>query len=171
MISLGIDQSYTQIGIAVTKGSSTSSGKIISYKSYNYKGLKSKSEKRQFVKRLVHFAIKKYAPDIIVVERIRTFSQGFISTAYIKVTGALISTVVDEAFPQCVWSADTRSWKSRVCGGSKGMHNADKGVSVRFVRDKFGLDINDDEADAVCISLYGLNGEQHIANKLLKKEE
>lgn len=167
MISLGIDQSYTQLGIALTEAP----GKLISYKSYNYKGLKSKSEKRLFVRKLVGYAIKKYAPDVIVVERIRTFSQGFISTGYIKATGALIGTIVDVAYPQPVWSADTRSWKSRVCGSSKGMHNADKGVSVRFIREKFGLETNDDEADAICISLHGLNFEKLVALKLLKKEE
>ena len=162
MVSLGIDQSYTQIGLAITE----SPDKLISYNSYNYKGLKSKSEKRAFVKKLVRFAVKKYSPDIVVVERIRTFSQGFISTNYIKTTGALIASIVDEVFPEKVWSADTRSWKARICGGSKGMHAADKGVSVRFVKGEYNIEVNDDVADAICISLYGLK-----FPTLLKKEE
>lgn len=170
-VCLGIDQSYTQIGIAISEGSSTKTGNILAYNSYNYRGLKSKSEKRQFVSRLVKHAIKKYKPDVIVVERIRTFSQGFISTAYIKVTGALIGTIVDTAYPAKVWSADTRSWKSHVCGSSKGKHKADKGVSVRFVRSKFGIEVNDDEADAICIALHGLNFDNLIKAKLLKVEE
>lgn len=167
MVSLGIDQSYTRIGIAVTK----SPGEIVSYKSYAYKGLKSKSEKRVFVSKLVKFAIEKYSPDVILVERIRTFSQGFLSTKYIKATGALIGTIVDAAFPKEVWSTDTRSWKSRVCGSSRGMHDADKGVSVRFVRKQFGLETNDDEADAICISLHGLNFKSLMKQELLKREE
>ena len=162
MVSLGIDQSYTQIGIAVTEAPNI----LLAHKSYSYKGLKSKSEKRLFVRKLIKYAISKYAPDIIVVQRIRTFSQGFISTAYIKATGALIGAIVDEAFPKQVWSADTRSWKSRICGSSKGLHAADKGVSVRFIRNKYGVEVNDDEADAICISLYGLGFKE-----LLKKEE
>ena len=163
MISIGIDQSYTRIGIAIVE----SPGKLVSYNSYNYKGLKKKSEKRAFVKKLVKYAVKKYKPDVIVVERIRTFSQGIISTGYIKSTGALIATIVDAVFPNHeVFSADTRSWKARICGGSSGMHHADKGVSVRFVRKRFNIETNDDEADAICIALYGLS-----FKKLCKKEE
>lgn len=170
-VCIGIDQSYTQIGIAIVEGPSTNKGKVIAYNSYKYKGMKLKSEKRKFVSRLVAHAVKKFNPDVILVERIRTFSQGFISTAYIKTTGALIGSIVDTVYPIKVWSADTRSWKSHVCGSSKGMHKADKGVSVRFVRDKFGIETNDDEADAICIALYGLNFNKLMEAKLLKLEE
>lgn len=162
MVSLALDQSYTQIGIAVVE----SPDKLLTYNSYAYKGLKVKSQKRAFVRRLVQFAVDKYKPDIIVVERIRTFSQGFISTGYIKSTGALIGAIVDAVYPMKVWSADTRSWKSRICGSSKGLHKGDKGVSVRFIKEKYGLEMNDDAADAVCMAIYGLN-----FSSLLKKEE
>jgi Holliday junction resolvasome RuvABC endonuclease subunit len=168
MIVLGIDQSYTQIGISVVEGTKVGNGKILSVKSYKYKKLKTKSEKRAFVKRLVHAFVEKYEPDLVLVERIRTFSQNFISVPYIKATGALIAVIIDEVFPQDVWSVETRSWKARVCGTAKGMHRQDKGVSVRYINERYGRMLNDDEADSVCIALYGLS---KINRKMLRKEE
>lgn len=171
MISLGFDQSYTRIGVTVTQGTSSKNGKILTNASFSYRKKKTKTEKRLFVAKMTKHLIEKYKPDVIIVERIRTFSQGMISVPYIKTTGALIATIVDNAYPIEVYSADTRSWKARVCGKSKGMHKADKGVSVRFIRERFGLEMNDDAADSVCISLYGLDMKRLMKEKLLKKED
>lgn len=169
MISLGFDESYTQIGVSVVEGKNSKNAKLLFYNSYNYKNCKNKSEKRKFVKKLVKKLIEKYNPDIILVERIRTFSQNFISVPYIKTTGALIATIVDTCYPKEVYSVDTRSWKSRICGSASGMHRADKGVSVRYVMKRFDLTLNDDTADAICIALYGLDFKKN--KNLLKVEE
>lgn len=166
MISLGIDQSYNKIGIAVVKGENIINGKIVKSKFFSYKGMKTKTEKREFIRQLIPKIIKSYKPDIIVVERIRIFSQGFISKNYMISTGALIATIVDSVFPQEVYSADTRSWKSKVCGKSKGEKKGDKQVSVKYVNKIFNIDVNDDEADAICIALYGLQ-----YKNMLKREE
>ena len=168
MVVLGIDQSYTQIGIAVTKGTSQKDGEILLVRSYNYKKLKTKTEKRRFVFKLVQRAIEKFKPNLIVIERIRIFSQGTVSKAYMTATGALNATIVDAAFPQKVYSVDTRCWKSRVCGRASGIVNHDKNVSVRYVLGRFQEKYNDDEADAICISLFGLSYDKF--NKLLKEE-
>lgn len=169
---LGIDQSYTNFGIAIVeiKGEKI---EVINVKSFNYKGKKSKTEKRLFIAKLIKNAVKKYNPDYILVERIRQFSQNFISMRYIKATASLIGTIIDSCYPKPVYSVDTRSWKSRVCGSSKGVKRADKGVSVRFVKRRFGLELNDDEADALCIACYPSTGDinQMIKSKLLRQEE
>ena len=61
-----------------------------------------------------------------------------------------------KAYPQKVYSVDTRCWKSRVIGQSKG----NKSVSVKYIKNRFGLKLNDDAADAACISLFGLEYEK-----------
>lgn len=165
MISLGIDESYKNFGIAVVN----SKKEILQVKSFAFKGLKSKTEKRQFVAKLIKVAIEKYNPDIIVVERVRLFSQKFLSRNYIKATSALIAVIVDNAFPRKVFSADTRSWKSRICGSSKGEFKGDKQVSVKYINRVYKSELNDDEADAVCIALYGLLYESN--KKLFALEE
>lgn len=169
MISLGFDESYTRIGVSIVKGNNSKDAKILYYNSFDYNGCKNKSEKRRFVKRLTKKILAVYNPDVIIVERIRTFSQNFLSIPYIKTTGALIATIVDTAYPRKVYSADTRSWKSRICGNASGMHKADKGVSVRYIIKRFNLTLNDDAADAICIALYGLDFEKN--KRLLKVEE
>ena len=167
MISLGIDESYTNFGICVTEGDDIQSGKIIKVKSFNFKGLKSKTEKREFVRQLIKRSIEKYKPNVIMVERIRTFSKGFMGiNTYIKNTAPLVTSIVDSAYPQKVYSVDTRCWKSRVIGQSKG----DKNVSVNFVKNRFDMKLNDDAADAVCISLFGLEYKKWLNNKLIKEE-
>ena len=167
MISLGIDESYTNFGICVTEGDNIIDGKIIKVKSFNFKGLKSKTEKREFVRDLTKRSIEKYKPNIIIVERIRTFSKGFMGiNTYIKNTAPLVASIVDSAYPQKVYSVDTRCWKSRVIGQSKG----NKSVSVKYIKNRFGLKLNDDAADAACISLFGLEYEKWLKNKLIKEE-
>lgn len=163
MRSLGIDESYTNFGIAMVDD-----GIRLSVKSYNFKGMKTKTEKRQFVAKLVKHAVEKYNPDIIVVERIRMFSNKFLSMNYIKATSALLSVIVDNVFPNPVYSVDTRCWKSRICGGSKGKTKGDKQVSVEYIKHRYGTEYNDDQADALCIALFGLT---YKTNKSLLKLE
>ena len=169
MISLGIDESYTNLGIAVTEGTCISDGQIVKVNSYNFKGLKSKTEKRNFVRGLVKHSIEKYKPDVIIVERIRVHSQGFIGiNTYIKNTAPLVAVIVDESFPQEVYSVDTRSWKFRVIGSSKG----GKKVSTNYIKQRYDRKLNDDAADAVCISLFGLEKDKWLKMKspLLRRE-
>ena len=167
MISLGIDESYTNFGICVTEGDNIIDGKIVKVKSFNFKGLKNKTEKREFIRELIKRSIEKYKPNIIIVERIRTFSKGFMGiNTYIKNTAPLVTSIVDSAYPQKVYSVDTRCWKSRVIGQSKG----NKLVSVKYIKNRFGLKLNDDAADAACISLFGLEYEKWLKNKLIKEE-
>ena len=167
MISMGIDESYTNFGICITEGDNITNGKVIKVKSFNFKGLKSKTEKRLFISNLIKKSIEKYKPNIIIVERIRTYSRGFMGiNTYIKNTAPLVTTIVDSAYPQKVYSVDTRCWKSRVIGNSKG----DKSVSVKYVKNRFGLKLNDDAADALCISLFGLEYQKWLKNKLIKEE-
>lgn len=154
MVILGIDESYTNIGVSVAKD-----GKTIMFKSYNYKGCKTKTEKRNFTKRMVNYFTKKYKCDIIIVERIRHFSQGFMSKNYIVATASLVAVIIDTAYKYNVpvFSVDTRSWKSKVVGTSKHNKNeSSKQPTLDFVRNVLKLDAkNDDEADAICIALYG----------------
>lgn len=161
-VVIGIDQSYKRTGIGIAVD-----GTLVKVKSITYRGCTVNSDKRKVMSNIVHHILNANAHRaseiFIICERIRTFSGGFISTDYIKSTGALIATIVDAAYEYGVpvFSADTRSWKSQVLGTSKG----GKGPAVKFVESKgFCLTsvnkkgkqlIDDDAADAGCIALYG----------------
>ena len=65
---------------------------------------------------------KAIEPKITVCfERIRTFSQGHMSTNYLIRTGGLIATIMDVCSRHSVdcYSVDTRAWKKAFCGTSK----------------------------------------------------
>lgn len=122
-IVIGIDQSYKRTGITIMQDN-----EIYKTFSVDYEYCKNNSEKRVFLRNrlwdVVEF-LESNSP-LIIVERIRLRSQGFLSEAYIKSTGALITTIVDffyywDGIP--VYSVDTRAWKSAIIGTSKPKEN------------------------------------------------
>lgn len=194
-ISIGIDQSYTRTGIGIS-----ADGKLLKVGSIPFRGCRNKSEKRKELRIALHKIIQsnqhKASEMVIICERIRTFSHHaesgsekgkgkqtgmFISTDYIKATGALIATIVDVAYEYGipVFSVDTRAWKSKVLGNSKGSKKeGNKMGAIRFVESlgfnvssynrKGNIVYNDDAADAGCISLYAFVPK---GSQTLKKEE
>lgn len=191
---IGIDQSYTRTGISIA-----ADGVLLKVTSIPFRGCRNKSEKRKELAKVLHKIIQanqhKASHMVILCERIRTFShhaqsegevqkgkpRQFISTDYIKATGALVATIVDVAYEYgiSVYSVDTRSWKSKVVGSSKGSKkDGNKLETVRFVMSK-GFDVSsvnkkgntvydDDAADSACIALYAFVP-KHLRS--LKKEE
>lgn len=121
-IIIGIDQSYTRTGITVLKDK-----KLHRMKSLDFKGCKNNTEKRELLSDVLESLINEADSDNIkiITERIRLRSQGFLSEAYIKSTGALIATIIDVAdtYDIPVYSVDTRSWKSQIVGNSKPLEN------------------------------------------------
>lgn len=127
-IVIGIDQSYKDTGISISMN-----GKIKMAKHVYLEKCKNNSERRGMLqKRLfdifssVHLLKEDYDAEVIVIiERIRLQSQGFINIDYIKSIGALNALIVDTAsvFGYSVYSVDTRAWKSSIVGNSKGKSN------------------------------------------------
>jgi hypothetical protein len=173
---IGIDQSYTKTGISIAIN-----GKLKKVTSNGFKGLKTRSKKRNELRRVLTALLKQSKErgyeTVILCERIRTFNQAQkgrgLNPAYMQMTGALVATIVDTAadFNVEVYSVDTRAWKSKVVGNSKARKTKDgkrdaKGETVKFIinkgfdlfirTDRNGNDIYDDDAaDSACIALYG----------------
>lgn len=179
---IGIDQSYTRTGIAITID-----GKPKKLISIRFKGQYNKSAKRKEVRRVLckvlELCCNKYGNEnvVIICERIRTYTAGTdLRPNVIKAHSALVAVIVDTGTDYNVrtFSVDTRAWKSKVLGTSKlifepikGVKNPQKFGSVRKAID-LGFEKNlrienhlghlrsydDDMADSLCISLYGFNG-------------
>ena len=197
-IVIGIDQSYQDTGISIAFNGQI---KMVSHK--ELKKLDNNSTRRRELKnRLtqvftsVNNLKQEYNADVVVlIERIRLQSQGFINIDYIKSIGALNALIVDTAssfnFP--IYSVDTRAWKSAIIGTSKGRANKygidekkwptilwciKKGYGNKIkepvskgkkkgVIEKNGerYTYNDNAADSICIALYGFT-----SNQLLQEE-
>ena len=177
-IVIGIDQSYKNTGISVAVN-----GKLIKVSSLNLSTSQFNSDKRRRLRHIIDHLLTQClqrCPDVIIIcERIRTFSGGFLSTSYIKQTGALIATIVDAAYEHNVpvYSVDTRAWKAAVVGTSKDDGGDKKLPAINYVRklgweDSILIPIkrarkgsfmkdgqhyawNDDAADSACIALFG----------------
>lgn len=154
-LSIGIDQSYARTGISIA-----ADNKLLVVRSIDFNGCKNKIEKRLHVSTLLSKILKvnkgKADEIVILVERIRTFSQGpneqqgfGLKPDYLKATGALIGTIVDTAYQHDVpvYSVDTRSWKSKVLGNSKtdavkykNFEKPEKAAAILFIQ-KQGFDV------------------------------
>ena len=142
-VVIGIDESYTRTGVTILKDK-----QIICIHSVNFEDCKTNVDKRRhldvYLRQQINRLRKKNFDDItIIVERIRLRSQGFLSEAYIKATGALLSVIIaigqDCNIP--VYSVDTRSWKAQIVGDSKPLQNPyginpEKYRTIVYLRDK-----------------------------------
>lgn len=124
-IVIGIDESYTRTGVTILKDKEP-----LCMQSVNFDDCQTNVDKRRhldmYLRQQINRLKKQNKDDItIIVERIRLRSQGFLSEAYIKATGALLSIIIaigqDYNIP--VYSVDTRSWKAQIVGDSKPLQN------------------------------------------------
>lgn len=182
---IGIDQSYNNTGISICK-----EGILTDIRSIPLKSLEDNSRKRKCLHNNLISLFDKiqsrgfYEP-LVIIERIRLTSQGFLNINYIKSIGALNAVIVDAAseYDIPVYSVDTRAWKSAIVGTSKPQRNKyginpEKWPTIQYVkrlgfankilipvsnRKKKGVieingikyTYNDDAADSACIALYG----------------
>ena len=180
-IVIGIDQSYANTGVGIA-----ADGKLLKVTSIPLEGFNSNTAKRKHISNIISLILKsnltKASEMLIICERIRTFSGGFISTNYIKATGALIATIVDavDMYELPVYSVDTRCWKSAILGKAQAGKGEDKKLAaiehimklgfcnIQSTSKKGKITYNDDAADAGCIALSGFN--EHVIS-LLKQEK
>lgn len=143
-VVIGIDQSYTRTGITVLCNK-----EIFEMYNIDFKGCKTNTDKRIELREQLSNAITDINTEIgadeviVITERIRLRSQGFLSENYIKSTGALIATIIDIAEEEHipVYSVDTRAWKSAIVGSSKPLPNPyginpEKYRTILYMRDR-----------------------------------
>lgn len=126
-IVIGIDQSYKCTGVTVIKDKTD----ILYMNGIKLEQCEDNNDRRVLLREKINCILKhatKVYNDseiIIIVERIRLRSQGFLSEAYIKSIGALIAVIKEPAkqYNIPVYSVDTRSWKSQIVGTSKPLDN------------------------------------------------
>ena len=147
---VGIDQSYKRTGISVS-----CDGTLKLVRSYDLHKM-SKHDARDKVawqtNAAVTSALSKSEHVVVLLERIRLFSQQFISMPYILSMGMMNGAVYDniaDNFDDClksgkleVMTVETRAWKKAVVGTTKGAAN-DYGVpenkwpSVMWLSDNY----------------------------------
>lgn len=183
-VVVGIDQSYKNTGISICVNNKVVKTLNIDFKKCKCNSEKRKILRNKLNK-ILYSLVDKKANVVILIERIRTQQDKFLNMNYIKSIGALNSVIVDVAYDYDieVYSVDTRSWKSNIVGTSKPLNNnykinPKKYPTILYIKKigllkniikllnknekKFNFIINDkcykvddDIADAICISKYG----------------
>lgn len=182
-IVIGVDQSYQDTGISIC-----CDGELKRVSHVKLSQYKNNTERRKVLLETLLDVLKKCNRKseniILICERIRLKSQGFLNINYIKSIGALNAVIIDAAymFDVPVFSVDTRSWKSQVVGTSKpekgnNTVNPEKWPTIKYVMNLGLTDsitepagkrtkgvitidgekfyVNDNAADSACIALYG----------------
>lgn len=131
---LGVDESYTNSGIALSVGNPFYNGyETIDCINLNGKTCKDHNDYRVEMLSTVCQMIAKYEEifnesvyKCCIVERVRQFSRGFVNIDYIKSMGALIAYIIEASnqYKMNVYSVDTRCWKNTVVGNCQPMMNS-----------------------------------------------
>jgi hypothetical protein len=183
-IVIGLDQSYKNTGISIG-----CDGKLKKVSSVWLDKLDNNTLRRDKLRltleKVLESNIGKSRDMVLMIERIRLQSQGFINMDYIKGIGALNTVIVDTGLKYGIktYSVDTRSWKSQIVGSSKPLDNKygidpEKWRTILYIKSlgfensilyevskqkKKGVIVkngirytyNDDAADSAGICLYG----------------
>jgi len=124
-IVIGIDQSLKCTGISIV-----ADGKIKNVVSESYNECKTDTDKRSTLYKRVYTAIhtaKQRSDNVIVImERIRLKSAGFIDINVIKAMAGLCCTITDCCVNNGIqaYTVDTASWKAQVVGSAKKQDNS-----------------------------------------------
>lgn len=147
MMVLGIDYSTQRCGFAIMD----SLQNIHFCQSVTFKEDSNAKQIRQKIREFVKELLNEYKIDFIILERVRLFSRGKVNFDTIYNLSCIISTIVDSS-DKPVYSIDTRAWKARILGSAK----ATKDDSIKYVREKYGIECNHDLADSICIAECGI---------------
>lgn len=159
---LSFDQSSMLSGYSVFKGEELQSYGVLNLKDIDSKknGDTYYDERVDNVEEFMIRCIDFFKPTVIIVEDIQQQSnvQTFKDLAYLQ--GVLKHYLYKNKFPYGVLPPG--GWRKEL--GIKGRKREDqKANAIAYVKDKFGLDVTEDEADAICIG--------EASKKLLKRKK
>lgn len=156
---LGVDLSMAQCGLSVVEATSKSSATDALHFVATVRPKKghAPASKRAEILRAVKALHKQYGFGVIVMEQVRLFSFGKINLATIAAIVSLSTTIEDWAHTEGVKpvvKVAVNSWRKVVLG--HGRPENPKQVAIRYVKSKYGKELKDDAAEAVCLAEYGL---------------
>lgn len=161
-VILAFDQASNLTGYSVLKGEELKSYGVLNLKDIDLKknGDTYYDEKVDNVEEFMIRCIEFFKPTIIIVEDIQqqTNVQTFKDLAYLQ--GVLKHYLYKNKLPYSVLPPG--GWRKEL--GIKGRKRVDqKANAIAYVKEKFGIDVTEDEADAICIG--------EASKKLLKRKK
>ena len=152
MVILGIDSSTTSTGWGVIDTKFESELRLVDYGSI-------KPPKVETIDRIIYITrelkrmLQDFKPELIVIEEMNVTRNMNTIRALV---GLLTEIEVMLRNRQALYVKLTPSqWRSSVGIQCKNERNILKGASVEYVREHYNENVNDDEADAICIAEAG----------------
>lgn len=97
--------------------------------------------------------LKEYQPDIIVIEKLNVGRNMVATRCLSKIIGAVYcySILSDDVF---YYEIQPSQWRSKIGIQSKSRKRDEyKRLSIEYVKNELGIDVSDDEADAICAGI------------------
>lgn len=145
---LSLDTSTTSTGWAIFKDGEYQESGVID----DFKKVKNGYERLKLMTKELLDSIGQLKPDIIVIEKDVVFGNMKVIDMLMKIIGAvygfcLFNGITYYEFAPSEWR---KYVKLQVFGRKR---DEFKKASIKYIKDNLNMDVNDDEADAICIGL------------------
>lgn len=145
---LSLDTSTTSTGWAIFKDGEYQESGVID----DFKKVKNGYERLKLMTKELLDSIGQLKPDIIVIEKDVVFGNMKVIDMLMKIIGAvygfcLFNGITYYEFAPSEWR---KYVKLQVFGKKR---DEFKKASIKYIKDNLNMDVNDDEADAICIGL------------------
>lgn len=145
---LSLDTSTTSTGWAIFKDGKYQESGVID----DFKKVKNGYERLKLMTKELLDSIGQLKPDIIVIEKDVVFGNMKVIDMLMKIIGAvygfcLFNGITYYEFAPSEW----RKYVKLQAFGRK--RDEFKKASIKYIKDNLNMDVNDDEADAICIGL------------------
>ena len=145
MIILSVDQSTSACGFCkIIKGKIKASGVEV------FKG-ENATVRIALVKQWLVKMLKKHKPDFVAVEEVPPTAKGKAHEVLNQLFG-VVENVLYESDVGYI-KLPVATWR-KYCGIKARNRVEQKAEAIQFVKDTFGIDCGEDEADAICIAWY-----------------
>lgn len=145
---LSLDTSTTSTGWAIFKDGEYQESGVID----DFKKVKNGYERLKLMTKELLDSIGQLKPDIIVIEKDVVFGNMKVIDMLMKIIGAV--------YGYCLFNGITyyefapSEWRKYVKLQAFGRKRDEfKKASIKYIKDNLNMDVNDDEADAICIGL------------------
>lgn len=153
---IAFDQATEKFGLSIYD-----EGKLVFYSLYTFSGdvINRITKIRKFIQDIV---IKAWAPDIIIMEDIQYQQNGVLT---FKILAMLLGVVQEVCYENDIEYEVVQPNVWRKYAGTNGKNRKEeKMLSIARVREKFGVNVGDDIAEAILIGSYGVKTHQNKVN-------
>lgn len=147
----GFDASTKKTGFCIMDNA-----EMIDYGLLDYSEIDDKETRTKMMCKAILEKLNFYKPEIIVIEDSWNAMNVEVTKILTRVMGVTYGWALEN---NCEWHTLLPSQWRKLCGLNQGKKKRQelKEMSIQFVKDKYDIDVNDDVADAIALSIGYVN--------------